>query len=90
MKLFKHFELELLKVGKVSKHSSKTRGKIYAKGKVYLSDSALTNKDYELYDIGDLSIEEVFGTIKGKGLLMFFPEYKRKKRVIGQGRDFYS
>ncbi len=90
MKLFKHYELELLKVGKVSKHSTKTRGKIYDKGKVYLSDNAFTNKDYELYDLGELSIEEVFAKINGKGLLLFFPEYKRKKRVIGQGRDFGS
>ena len=89
MKSFKHYELELLKFGKVSKHSTKTRGKKYEKGKVYFSDSAFINKDYELYDIGDLSIEEVFSTIKGKGLLIFFPSYKRMKRVIGQGRDFY-
>ena len=33
MKLFKHYELELLKVGKVSKHSTKTRGKILIKKK---------------------------------------------------------
>ena len=90
MKSFKHFELELLKIGKVSKHSTKTRGKIYDKGKVYLSDSILINKDYELYDMGELCIEEVFSTIKGKGLLIFFPDLKRKKRVIGQGRDFHS
>ena len=90
MKSFKHFELELLKICKVSKHSTKTRGKIYDKGKVYLSDSILINKDYELYDMGELCIEEVFSTIKGKGLLIFFPDLKRKKRVIGQGRDFHS
>ena len=46
MKSFKHYELELLKVGKVSKHSTKTRGKIYDKGKVYLSDNAFTDKNY--------------------------------------------
>lgn len=90
MKSFKHFELELLKLGKFSKHSTQARGKRYDKGKVYLSDNTFTNKYYELYDVGDLSIEEVFSTIKGKGLLIFFPENKRKKRVIGQGRDFYS
>ena len=90
MKSFKHFELDLLKVGRVSKHSTKSRGKIYDKGKVYLSDKVFTNKDYELYDLDDLSIEEVFGTIKGKGLLLFFPEHSRKKRVIGLGRDFGS
>ena len=90
MKSFKHYELELLKIGKVSKHSTKTRGKIYDKGKVYLSDNIFTNKKYELYDIGTLTIEEVFSTIKGKGLLLFFLEYERMKRVIGRGRDFGS
>ncbi len=90
MKLFKHYELELLKVGKVSKHSTKTRGKIYNKGKVYLSNNFFTNKDYELYDLGDLSIEEVFSKIKRRGVLLFFPEHSRKKRVIGRGNDFGS
>lgn len=76
MKLFKHFELELLKIGKVSRHSTKIRGKRYDKGKVYLFGNTFTNKDYELYDLGGLSIEEVFSTIKGKELLLFFPEHK--------------
>ena len=46
MKSFKHYELELLKVGKVSRHSTKTRGKIYVKGKVYFSGNVFTDKDY--------------------------------------------
>ena len=79
-----------MKTGKVSRHSTKAKEKKYNKGKVYLSNDDFTNKDYELYDIGELSIEEVFSTIKRKGLLIFFPQNKRKKRVIGQGRDFYS
>lgn len=90
MKSFKHYELELLKLGKVSEHSTKTRGKIYDKGKVYLSNNVFTDKDYELYNLGDLSIEEVFSTIKGKGRLIFFPGHIRKKRVIGRGRNFGS
>ena len=90
MKSFKHYELELLKVGKVSRHSTKTRGKIYVKGKVYFSGNVFTDKDYELYDLRDISREEVFGTANGKGLLLFFPENNRKKRVIGRGRDFGS
>ena len=86
MKSFKHFELELSKVGKVSKHSTKTRGKQYIKAKVCLSDDAFVNKDYELYDAGEISIEEVFSMIKGRGLLIFFPEHKRKRETIGIGR----
>ena len=79
-----------MKLGRVSKHSTKTRGKIYDKGKVYLSNNVFTNRNYELYVLGDLSIEEVFSTINGKGLLIFFPEHIRKKRVIGRGRDLGS
>ena len=90
MKLFKHFELELLKVGKVSKHSAKARGKTYDKGKIYLSSDVFTDKNYDLYDTGEISIEEVFSTVNGKGLLIFFPEHKRKKDIIGQGKDFYQ
>ncbi len=86
MKSFKHYELELLKSGKVSKHSTKTRGKIYDKGKVYLSDNTFTNKDYELYDLGDLSIEEVFSTINGKGLLIFFLEHIKKRELLDEGK----
>ena len=85
MKSFKHFELDLLKIGRVSKHSTRARGKIYEKGKVYLSNRDFIDKNYELYDIGELSIEEVFSTIKGKGLLIFFPEHKRKKESVGRG-----
>ena len=51
-----------MKSRKVSKHSTKTRGKIYDRGKVCLSDNIFIGKDYELYDLGDLSIEEVFST----------------------------
>ena|SRR3989344_6177924 len=87
MKLFKHYELELLKVGKVSKHSTKTRGKIYDKGKVYLSDNAFTDKNYELYDLGDLSIEEVFSTIKGMGLLLREWAYYYSSQSIIERRE---
>jgi|GEM_PF-5164283 len=89
MKSFKHFELKLLKLGRVSKHSTKTRSKTYSRGKVYLSGNAFINKDYELYDLGDLSIDEVLATTKGKGLLIFFPEHQRNKRVVGYGKDMY-
>ena len=58
MKSFKHFELELMKTGKVSRHSTKAKEKKYNKGKVYLSNDDFTNKDYELYDIRKLSIEK--------------------------------
>ena len=85
MKSFKHFELELLKVGRVSKHSTNVGGKQYSKAKVYLSNDTFVSKDYELYDAGEISIEEVFSTIKGKGLIIFFPEHKRKKGTIGRG-----
>ena len=87
---FKHFELELLKVGKVSNHFTKAKVKTgekeYLKGKIYLNDSAYINKQFELYDIGEVSIQEVFTNIKGQGIMIFFPERIRKKEIIGKGR----
>src|SRR3989344_3235576 len=83
MKSFKHYELELLKLGKVSKHSTKTRGKTYDKGKIYLSNNIFTNKDYELYDLGDLSIEEVFSTINGKGCLYSSQSISERRELLG-------
>jgi len=87
---FKHFEIDLLKIGNVSNHSTKAKikagEKAYPKGKIYLNDSAHINKQFELYDIGEVSIQEVFSNIKGKGIMIFFPEKVRKKEIIGKGR----
>ena len=87
---FKHFEIELLKVGKVSNHFTKAKIKeeirAYQKGKVYLNDSKYISKQFELYDIGEVNIQEVFSNIKGKGILIFFPEKVRRKEIIGKGK----
>ncbi|MEK6893618.1 MAG: hypothetical protein AABX07_05455 [Nanoarchaeota archaeon] len=44
MKSFKHFELELLKVEKVSRHFTRIRGRIYDEDKFYFSNTAWTGK----------------------------------------------
>ena len=87
---FKHFEIELLKVGKVSNHSTKASiksgKKKYHRGKIYLSNSAFVNKQFELYDIGEVEIQEVFSNIQGKGVMLFFPDKVRRKEIIGKRR----
>ena len=87
---FKHFEIELLKIGKVSNHSTKAKIKVgkkeYCKGKIYLNNAAHVDKQFELYDIGEVTIQEVFSNIHGNGLMLFFPEKLRRKETIGKGK----
>ena len=85
MVLFKHFEVELLKIGKVLEHVTKAAGKIYPKAKIYLNDDSRVNKRYELYNIGAVKIEEVYSTIEGHGLLIFIPKKPRSKEKVGEG-----
>ena len=82
MKEFKRFEAKLLKAGKIAKHPTKSNGKNYLRAKLYLKDSSIIGKNYELYDIGDVGIEEMFGTIKGKGILIFLPDILLVKFLI--------
>ena len=83
MKEFKSNEVKFLKIGKIAKHSTKSNGKDYLRAKLYLKDSSLIGKGCELYDLGDIGIEETFGIVKGKGLLIFFPYSERTKDKIG-------
>ena len=64
---------------------TKASGKLYIKAKLYLSGDLYVGKSYELYDVGEVVIKEMMGEIKGKGLLLFMPEKKRGKDVIGFG-----
>ena len=36
-----------------------------------------------MYDLEDVKIEEFFGIVHGKGLLIFLPSIQRKKNKIG-------
>lgn len=69
---FKHFEIELLKLGKVSNHSTKakikTGKKEYHKGKIYFNNTTYIDKQFELYDIGEH---------KGKIALYYLPTYSQ-------------
>ncbi|HDL02391.1 MAG TPA: hypothetical protein ENH20_00990 [Candidatus Pacearchaeota archaeon] len=85
MVVFKHYEIELLKVGSILKHVTKASGKLYIKAKLYLSGDSYVGKNYELYDVGEVVIKEMMGESRGKGLLLFMPEKKRGKDVIGFG-----
>ena len=83
MKEFKNNALELLKTGIITPHITKSNGKDYSKAKLYLKDSSLVGKNYEMYDLEDVRIEESFGIVNGKGVLIFLPSVQRKKDKIG-------
>ena len=85
MAVFKNYEIELLKVDNILKHVTRAAGKLYTKGKLYLSGDSYVGKSYELYDVGEVVIKEMMGEVRGKGLLLFMPEKKRGKDVIGFG-----
>ena len=46
--IFKHFEIQLLKVGKILRHITKVGTRQYEKSKVYLRDNKDVGKSYEL------------------------------------------
>lgn len=79
---FKHFDTKLLKVGKVVLHKTRANNKEYRKAKIYLNDDSKVDKKYELYDIGRVDVVEYWGKIKGKGILIFFPDKPRLKKNI--------
>ena len=85
MVVFKHFEIRLKKVGKILKHTTKADNKEYPKSKIYLHDNEDVGKKYELYDLGEVKIEECLKPISGKGILIFIPEKDRPKKHIGFG-----
>lgn len=83
MKEFQQTDVKLLKIGKIVKHATKSNGKDYLRVKLYLKDASLAGKNYELYDLEDIKIEEAFGFIQGKGILIFLPSIPRTKDKIG-------
>ncbi|MDP2924935.1 MAG: hypothetical protein Q8N99_01040 [Nanoarchaeota archaeon] len=86
MVIFKHYEIKFLKLGKISKHDTRVGSKIYSKSKIYLNDDKHLEKRYELYDVGDVCIEEAMSKAKGKGILIFMPDNLRKKEDVGIGK----
>ena len=72
MIIFKHFHLELQKLGKILKHKTKVGDKEYSKSKIYLGDDKHVGREYELYDIGEVEIEEAMSTVLQKIKKFFF------------------
>ena|SRR3989344_8397958 len=83
MNEFKDSDINLLKTGIITKHITKSNGKNYIKAKLYLKDASMVGKNYEMYDLEDVKIEESFGIVHGKGILIFLPSIQRKKDKIG-------
>jgi len=44
----KYYEVDIVKAGKISKHTSTTKGKKYSRGKIYLPDDSFTGRRYQL------------------------------------------
>ena len=41
---------KIIKVGKITKHVSKAKGKVYIRGKIYLPDNKFMGKKYKLIE----------------------------------------
>ena len=68
----KYYEVDIVKTGKVSKHTSTTRDKKYARGKVYLPDDSFTGRRYQLMKIDRIDYETIHVShLKGTGSLIF-------------------
>ena len=79
MKEFKDTDIKLLKTGIITPHITKSNGKDYSKAKLYLKDSSLVGKNYEMYDLEDVMIEESFGIVNGKGVLIFCLLFRERR-----------
>ena len=68
----KYCEVDIVKTGKISKHTSTTKGKKYHRGKIYLPDDSFTGKRYQLMKVDQIDYETVYGNHKkGTGYLIF-------------------
>ncbi len=77
---YNQHEIRFLKQGKITKHKTSAKGKTYERGKIYLKDTALLHRRYELYELEGVNINEQGKHISGKGILIFLPNIYRKKK----------
>ena len=70
-----HHKVNESKIGKVSTHSTTSKGKNYVRGKIYLPNSKFTGKEYRLLEVKGIEYTDFMGEKhKGKGYVIFFPE----------------
>ena len=70
----KESHLVLLKRGKITVHNSKSKGKRYSRGKLYLKDVKEAGLYYHLYEIEKVHLVSTNKQHKvGKAYLVFFP-----------------
>lgn len=68
----KDTHLRLLKRGKIGLHKSVSRGKSYARGKVYLKDAGDVGSTYRLYRVDNLHlVSERKQHRKGRAYIIF-------------------
>jgi len=71
----KKSHLRFVKNGRISIHKTTSKGRKYARGKIYLKDSDDIGSRYQLFEIENLHIvERNKQHRKGKGYVVFIPK----------------
>ena len=74
---------QFIKSRKNNKTSNKKQWKRICRSKVVSKGCFSSWKKFEMYSLGDVKIEEVFGFVPGRGILIFLPIIQRTKDKIG-------
>lgn len=68
----KKSHLQLAKEGRITPHKTMSKGKLYARGKIYLNDNSDTGSKYQLYKVENLNLIGAHKQHKkGKGFVAF-------------------
>jgi hypothetical protein len=68
-------QLRLVKEGRISLHETTSKGKRYARGKIYLKDNNDIGSRYQLYEVENLHlVDRDKQHKKGKGFVVFIPK----------------
>ncbi|MFQ6137063.1 MAG: hypothetical protein ACE5PM_07780 [Candidatus Hydrothermarchaeales archaeon] len=71
----KKSHVRLVKEGRVSLHETTSKGRKYARGKIYLRDADDIGLRYQLYEVENLHIvDRNKQHRKGKGYIVFIPK----------------
>ena len=67
--------LKFVKKGRISVHTTTSKGKKYCRGKIYLKDDGNIGSRYQLFEIENLHlVGKNKQHSKGKGYIVFIPE----------------
>ncbi len=72
-----YYDADILKTGKISKHSRKTKNKIYLSGKLHLPSKIPIGTNYTLLEFDEVEYQNMFDKkTKLKGYLLLLGEVK--------------